>query len=46
MNEYIYDYGDYVEIVELGKLVWKIGDGNGFYSCGWIFYCDDCFDYW
>ncbi|MDO6592585.1 GTP-binding protein [Neptuniibacter sp. 1_MG-2023] len=24
----------------------KIGNGSGFYSCGWVFHRSDCFDYW
>ena len=45
-NEHTHDHGDHAEIAEPGKPVRKTGDGNGLYSCGWIFHRDDCFDYW
>ena len=31
---------------ESGKPIRKTGNGSGFFSCGWIFDRDDCFDYW
>lgn len=31
---------------EPGKPLRKTGDGSGFFSCGWIFHREDCFDYW
>ena len=31
---------------EPGKPIRKTGHGSGFFSCGWIFHRDDCFDYW
>lgn len=31
---------------EPGKPICKTGHGSGFFSCGWIFHRDDCFDYW
>lgn len=34
------------EYPEPGKPIRKTGNGNGLFSCGWIFHRDDCFDYW
>lgn len=31
---------------EPGQPIRKTGHGSGFFSCGWVFHRDDCFDYW
>ena len=34
------------DIATPGKPLRKTGNGNGLYSCGWVFHRNDCFDYW
>ncbi len=31
---------------EPGRPIRKTGYGSGFFSCGWVFHRDECFDYW
>ncbi|WP_370298757.1 GTP-binding protein [Pontibacterium sp.] len=50
-HEYKHDHGPKHEAKpeaqpEPGKPIRKTGNGSGFFSSGWIFHRDDCFDYW
>lgn len=49
-HEHSHDHHDHQHeheaLPEPGKPIRKTGNGSGFFSCGWIFHRDDCFDYW
>ncbi|MBM6550855.1 CobW family GTP-binding protein [Marinomonas ostreistagni] len=37
---------DVEAVAEPGQPIRKTGHGSGYYSCGWIFHREDCFEFW